>query len=392
MDFKHMNEKTLAKIEKGDDVLIERRFKIVKTEIRFILTYNGTVQKKRGHTYEIIRLSKSPVCFIKFEYKTDPDVDEDSIVNNLGKSGNSKFLENIEKNYYENNIFILRENEKVNGILHYIPSFEESIGDYSMSPSSIIYTGCREDNDHFFLRKDFEIWNMDYRESTSAFSERNIRQLIYGEQILFKYKDEILMGIPFKMHVGKENSDTYYTVVSPFIYTGSQLPKKIQFYDINLNQVISQSSQPDYRNAELSIPQLVSRRKIYALENFLNKNLYSTNKKIEIYLNTRFHVFISNNPPNFPKNYDIKIFEIYKSTLCFKFLSFVYNILEFLESQNVDHNQQVQHNFSIESDTIGVYDTVTIRESKYINWNIMDKSDKLYLTILVPETFKISTK
>ena len=78
--------------------------------------------------------------------------------------------------------------------------------------------------------------------------------------------------------------------------------------------------------------------------------------------------------------------------MCFKFLSFVYNILEFLESQNVDYNQQVQHNFSIESDTIGVYDTVTIRESKYINWNIMDKSDKLYLTILVPETFKISTK
>ena len=367
------NEKTLNRpIKEGDDVLIEKDYITIQTKFPFRMTYNGTVQKINDDktSLEILRLSRPPLCILKGEWKeTESNVKNNNIVNNLGKSGNSEFLEEIPRKNSLAQIFMLREIKENNGILDYyerpygylVSDFnDENINSFK---NSIIYANTRENNDHnnVFLRKDFEIWNMDYRQNENTSERTTIIQLEYGENILFKYNNEILVGIVLYKHFYKnQKTNFYYTVVSPFIVEGLLLPNKIKLYYINPNQVLTLSGNSEH--PELEIPKLISPKKIYSLQNFLNKNLYSeNNEKIKIYLNTRFHVFTSNyRKPTFPDNYDIKIFAIYKSILCFKFLRFVYHILK-SQYHDEDHTkeslQQNQYDFSIEKDTIDVYNT-----------------------------------
>ena len=245
-----------------------------------------------------------------------------------------------------------------------------------------------------YIRPGYEqIW---YKcNDTSSETVTHPNQLQFGKKMLFKYENEIRLGIPlcyYKNSVLQTNVETnssfdYCVVLSPFLYPSKSFIYSIKSYNITPDQFISFDSE------QLQNLKLVSPKKIYSLEKFLNKNLYSKNdEKIKIYLNTRFHVFTS----YYPKfqfdyhNYDIKIFEIYKSILCFQFLRFVFNILE-SSKKHYSNQQQQQNNFSIDEDTIDVYDTVEIYESNNINLsNMYDGSYKVYLAILVQRDFEIS--
>ena len=253
----------------------------------------------------------------------------------------------------------------------------------------------------FYLDPKYELLDHKCNKNDAEKPWTNHNKLTYGNKYLFQHDDKIRLGIPlyYTDHenniiydIRKKNNIVLCTVVSPSIYPGTLLRKGIKLYDIKPSQVIDVDSQT------LKNLKLVSPKKLYSLEYFLNENLLATNEeKIEIYLNTRFHVFTENDKPEYQDIYDIKIFEIYKNIRCVIFSSFVIK----LQQATNDMNRSDVHASSSRTEYIHTIDVDTAIQTNELNKimnldlrqivkTIYERKNKLYLTILVPKQYKIS--